>query len=226
MTKIDGAASHEPRYEVLGPADLAAVYRLHRSATGAVGRPDLVKPESRAFFERLLAGEGRIIGAWIDDVLAGYGVLQLQLPPSEDARPYFGLGDTDILIKLAGASVLPGFWGRGIHDALIDGRVRAAEALGFRHLYATSAPGNSRSWENLLDAGFAVRGLIEKYGGHIRYLLYRDLHAADAGERDGVWCAALDLDRQRDLVSSGHAGAAWRPSQGGGREIFYRKLST
>lgn len=226
MMKVGDAASIALRYDVLAPADLDAVYRLHRTATQAVERPDLIKPETREFFERLLGGEGRLVGAWEDGALAGYGVLQLKLPPSEDARPYFGLSDADVLVKLAGASVLPREWGRGIHNVLIDLRIREAERLGLRHLYATSAPGNARSWENLLDAGFAVRAVIDKYGGHIRYLLYRDLHAAPIDAQGGVWCAVADAARQRELLSSGHGGVAWRRLDDGGREIFYGKLQS
>lgn len=206
----------------LSASDLDAVFALHLAATSAVGRPDLIKPESRAFFERILDGGGRIIGWRRDETLAAYGVLQLDLPASEDARPAFGLAPGDRLAKLAGAAVLPDAWGAGIHAALIDRRVEQARQLAVGHLYATAAPGNARSWENLLDAGFAVRGLIEKYGGHIRYLIYRDLSAAAAGGQDGTWCDAGDTERQKSLVAAGHAGVRWRRRPDGRRDIWYR----
>src|SRR5690606_22202458 len=104
------------RYAHLSVSDLDAIYALHVKATGAVGRSELIKPESRDFFKRILSGGGRIVGVMWGDDLVAYGVLQLELPPSEDARPVLGLASTDRLAKLAGASVLPDIWGGGIHD--------------------------------------------------------------------------------------------------------------
>src|SRR5262245_14076234 len=149
------------------------MFALHLAATAAVGRSDLIKPESRDFFGRILGGGGQAIGVRRAEQLIAYGVLQTDLPPSEDARPLLGLAAGDRLAKLAGASVLPSLWGAGLHAELIARRVTEAERLGIDHLYATSAPGNTRSWTNLVDRGFAVRALIEKYGGQLRYILYR-----------------------------------------------------
>lgn len=213
----------ETRYAPLGETDLDAVMELHLLATGAVGRADLIKPESRDFFARILAGDGRIFGIWRDGAFSGYGVLQLDLPPSEDARPQLGLGASDGLAKLAGACVLPGAWGRGIHDALIAIRIAEARRLGVAHLYATAAPGNARSWENLLAAGFCVRGLVEKYGGHQRYLLHRREGVEQAAGEDGVWLAADDTPGQMELIARGWAAGRWRRRDDGGRDLFYRR---
>lgn len=212
------------RYSSLSRADFDAILSLHQASTGAVGRNDLVKPEKPDFFERILSGGGAIIGAWLDDALIGYGVLQLDLPPSEDARPYFGLTAEERLAKLAGACVLPSAWGGGIHDALIGLRVDEARRLGEVHLYATAAPGNARSWENLMVAGFAVRALVTKYGGHMRYLLYRDDQAPLPAPVDEgvVWCGVDDMARQQALLAEGLFGWGWRRREDGGREMAYR----
>ncbi len=206
----------------LGTRDLDTVFALHRAAIDAVGRPDLIKPESLDFFQRILSGGGRIIGAFGEHGLVGYGVLQLDLPPSEDARLQLGLSSPDRLAKLAGASVLPHAWGEGIHDALIRLRVEEAQRLALGHLYATAAPGNARSWQNLLDAGFMVRGLIQKYGGHLRYLLYRDLASDAETTGQGVWCGADEIERQLALAAAGWSGVRWRKRQDGTRELWYR----
>lgn len=223
MDEIGILAGRPVTFAGLTMRDLDTVFALHGAATDAVGRPDLIKPESLDFFRRILSGGGRITGAYEGDELLGYGVLQLDLPPSEDARPLLGLAAGDRLAKLAGASVLPRAWGAGIHDALIRLRIEEAERLEIAHLYATSAPGNSRSWENLLDAGFAVRGLLQKYGGHLRYLLHRDLAAEEARDEKGVWCGVDDIERQRSLIDGGWAGVRWRRRPDGTRELWFRE---
>lgn len=222
---VETATLAADRYADLSQLDLDAIYALHLKATDAVGRPDLIKPESRDFFARILAGGGRMSGVFRDDVLVAYGVLQLDLPPSEDARPLLGLSAADSLAKLAGASVLPDAWGGGIHDVLIEIRIDQARRLDIQHLYSTAAPGNSRSWENLLAAGFAVRAIIEKYGGHARYILHRDISANKVQEGQGAWCAADDVERQRSLIAEGRAGSRWRRHENGLREIWYGRVA-
>jgi hypothetical protein len=222
MIEMKEAPDIKGRHVRLSASDLDAVYALHLAATGAVGRPELIKPESRDFFERILSGGGRITGVLRGDTLVAYGVLQLELPPSEDARPLLGLSPADRLAKLAGAAVLPEAWGGGIHDDLIHLRVEDAHHIGVGHLYATSAPGNFRSWPNLVEAGFAVRAIVEKYGGHLRYILHRDLAADESDEPEGVWCAAEDTERQRSLIVAGCLGTRWRKRADGGRDLWYR----
>lgn len=224
MGDIEALTGGPVSFAGLGLGDLDRVFALHRAAIDAVGRPDLIKPESLDFFRRILSGGGRVVGAFDrGGELVGYGVLQLELPPSEDARPLLGLSPGQDLSKLAGASVLPHAWGEGIHDALIGLRIEEARRLGLTHLYATAAPGNARSWENLLDAGFAVRGLIQKYGGHMRYLLYRDLSAGGETAGRGVWCGADETELQLELTAAGWSGVRWRKREDGSRELWYRE---
>lgn len=219
----------------LEPDDLDAVYALHIAATDAVGAPSLIRPETRDFFEAILAGGGRIAGVFDTAGLLAYGVLQWDLPPVEDLRPLFGLPPDAPFAKLAGASVRPGMWGGGLHENMIARRIVMARDLGLTHLYATSAPGNARSWENLLNCGFEVRALIEQYGGNLRYVVYRGL-VRDAGrdaapgpahdparDEDGTWCDTDDAARQRQLVDMGMTGASWRRRDDGRREICWVK---
>ena len=221
----EAARMPDRRHGALSPSDLDAIVALHRRAIEAVGRNDLIKPETPDFFARILGGGGRITGVWLDGAFVGYGVLQFDLPPSEDARPSLGLSNDVRLAKLAGACVLPHAWGGGIHDSLIDWRIDQARGEGIAQLYATAAPGNARSWENLLAAGFAVRALVAKYGGHMRYLLHRD-DGAEPGQpagNDDVWCAAEDAEGQQALLAEGRRGRAWRRRDDGGRDLCYRR---
>ena len=224
---IEASRTPDVRHGALSLSDLDAIVALHRHSIDAVGRNDLIKPETPDFFARILGGGGRITGVWLDDAFVGYGVLQFTLPPSEDARPYLGLSDDVRLAKLAGACVLPHAWGGGIHDALIGSRIDQARQAGIAHLYATAAPGNARSWENLLAAGFTVRALVAKYGGHMRYLLHRDDGSSDARPvgNDDIWCAAEDTESQQALLAAGRWGRAWRRRDDGGRDLCFGRRS-
>lgn len=224
LTEIETVADRETRYAALALGDLDAIYAIHRAAISAVNRPELVKPESPDFFRRMLTGSGRIVGAMQAGQLVAYGVLQLDLPPSEDARPLLGLAPSDGLAKLAGAAVLPTAWGAGLHGAIIERRIAEARRIGLSNLYSTSAPGNARSWTNLLDAGFAICGIVEKYGGHLRYLLYRDFSRAGPPGND-IWCPAADIPLQRQLLNDVRVGIAWRRNPDGERDLCFRSAA-
>ena len=85
------AERSEIEWRPLSPDDAAAVHALHMAAVAKAARPDLIRPETLEFFERILSGGGRILGRDDDRGLLAYGVLQWDLPPEEDLRPLFGL---------------------------------------------------------------------------------------------------------------------------------------
>lgn len=210
-----------PVWRELGAADVDAIYQLHVAATTLVGRPELIRPESRDFFSGIIGRAGKIIGVQ-DESLIGYGVLQWDLSFEEDPYGPLGLTMTTRLAKLAGTSVRPDAWGRGYHRQLIAWRVHEAKRLGFQVLYATSAPGNYRSWTNLMDEGFSVRAIREIYGGCLRYFMVRDVRERDRPLPEGIWCRAEDIGEQRRLIASGHEGLA-RRGTGSSHAILYVK---
>jgi hypothetical protein len=212
------ASTDTVRWRNLDTQDAGAVYDLHVAAIARVGQPDLIRPETPQFFERILSGGGRICGVFDAGRLLAYGVLQWDLPPVEDLRPVFGLAPDAPFAKLAGAAVQPDAWGQGLQESSIAYRVQAAVDAGLTHLYATSAPGNWRSWTNLLN----------QYGNALRFILYRDLEAAGPGVersdtgRDGAWCDVGDISAQQQFLDSRHEGVAWRRVGEDRREICYR----
>ena len=215
------------RWLNLDSEDAGAVYDLHVAAIARVGQPDIIRPETPEFFQRILNGGGRICGVYDSGALLAYGVLQWDLPPVEDLRPALGLAPDAPFAKLAGAAVRPDAWGRGLQESSIAYRVQIAAASRLTNLYATSAPGNWRSWTNLINQGFAVRALIEQYGNALRFILYRNLDATLAAaepETDGIWCDVADIAAQQHYLGSRHEGVAWRRIGEDRREICYRAL--
>lgn len=210
----------------LGPGDLDGIHRLHRAAVAAVSAPGLIRSETRDFFAALLGGDGWLVGRRdAAGELCAYGVLQWALPPAEDLRPLLRLDPAAPFAKLAGCSVRPDLWGSGMQETMIDLRLAEAGRRGIEDVYSTSAPGNARSWANLMARGFAVRALIEQYGGHLRYILHRSVAAprpyGDAAER--VWIAAEEIAGQRAALAAGLIGCAWRRREDGGREILWSR---
>ncbi len=199
-------------WQVLGPRDAAAIYALHLESIAGIADRSTVKPEKPAFFEGLLAGRGIILGARHEGGLIAYGVLQHDLAADDDPRRLLGLAVGEPLAKLAGVSVRPGERGQGWQRSVTRARIALAGERGFGHLFATSAPGNPVSWGNLMDEGFAIAGLVEKYGGLKRFVLHRAPGRRPAPQR---WLPASALSEISTLLGEGLVGVAFRQKAGG-----------
>lgn len=193
----------------LGPADQGRIEALHHQVIGKAS-PALIKPEAPEFFAALLAGQGRILGVSNSEgTLVAYGVLQHAPDPEDDLCRLLGWPRTTIIHKLAGASVAPGWRGQGLQRALIDARLALGKAD--THFYATAAPINPVSWQNLLHSGFEIRALHKRYGGMLRYLLIREPYGHQAGSEfpaNTLRIADTELDRQASLLAAGWRGVA------------------
>ncbi|MFG1462358.1 hypothetical protein V5F77_05610 [Xanthobacter sp. DSM 24535] len=187
----------------LGPEDLDDIEILHRLAVGPVVRPDIVKPESRAYFASILNGRGRVIGAFEGRLIA-YGILQHDHSPADDPRPELGLAPGASVGRLAGASVAPAFRGRGLQRITIAARV--AMAPPDMALFSTAAPVNTPSWASLLAEGFPIHGVVQRYGGYLRYMMVRDGATYDPAHAVTVDPANLPL--QEELFAKGWHGFA------------------
>ncbi|MGR7995635.1 MULTISPECIES: GNAT family N-acetyltransferase [unclassified Xanthobacter] len=186
----------------LGPADLDAVEALHRVAIGPIARPEVVKPESRAYFESILAGRGRTVGLCDGGALVAYGILQHEHTPKDGPHRLLNVAPSRAVGRLAGASVHPSYRGQGLQKALIAGRIDLAPADML--LFSTAAPVNVPSWSNLVAGGFPISGIELFFGGYARYVMVRDGSEPDDGAR--IVVDPLDTDRQKALFAEGWRG--------------------
>ncbi|MFK8252748.1 hypothetical protein [Ancylobacter terrae] len=192
----------------LGEADLDAIEALHHLSMGADIRPDIVKPEKRSFFAGILGGRGGAFGLFDGGTMVAYAILQHAILPDDDPRPLLGLSAQPSLAKLAGAGVAPSHRGQGLQRRLIHLRVEAAGDADL--LFSTAAPLNTPSWTNLIAEGFAIRAIVTRYGGLVRFLLVRERGAGPvpaALVAAGRALAPLDLDGQRAVLAAGWRGA-------------------
>ncbi|MBA4791025.1 MAG: hypothetical protein H2042_15090 [Rhizobiales bacterium] len=192
------AASLDPplAWRELGPEDLDEVDTLHREAMGPVVRPEIVKPESRAYFQSILSGRGRVIGAFAPHLVA-YGILQHDHAPSDRWEDELRVADGTSVGRLAGASVHPDFRGRRLQRATITARI--AMAPRGMLLFSTAAPANTASWSSLLAEGFNIHRIVQRYGGFARYLMVRDNAVYDRAR--ALLVDPLDTERQTVLFA-------------------------
>lgn len=207
------------RARALGPDDLDAVEALHRIAIGPVARPDVVKPESRSYFESVLAGRGRTIGLFEGADLVAYGILQHDHTPKDGPHQLLGLPPDTAVGRLAGASVHPDHRGRGFQRRVIAERVAVAPPG--MVLFSTAAPVNAPSWSNLLEGGFPIVGIEFFFGGYARYVMLRDGSTYDP---DAVIVVdPRDFARQKTLFAEGWRGYARTRLPGGEPGVLFAR---
>lgn len=202
---MPAAVSAEPllTWRELGPDDLDELDALHRLSMGPMVRPEIVKPESKAYFQSILQGRGQAIGAFAPHLVA-YGILQHDHAPADRWEDELRVAADTPIGRLAGASVHPEFRGRRLQRATVSARI--AMAPRGMLLFSTAAPANTPSWANLLAEGFNIHRIVLRYGGYARYLMVRDRALYD--QTQAVLVDPMDDARQADLFAQNWHGFA------------------
>lgn len=202
----------------LTTADLGDVLALHLRCTQHLDK-GLVRRETLPSFQSLLQCS-RFIGLFEQTRLVAYAVLQHELQVHEKLPPELAAEPQRPQRLLSGMAVAPEWRGQGLQRRLIMQRIAMAEPQAL--LFSTAAPGNWHSWNNLLACGFHVRGITERYGGHLRYLMVLETLPEHALYPDlSQEVHALNLKRQRELLSQD-----WRGAQPGHHLEYMRYVPT
>lgn len=200
--------------------DLPAIGDLYERTLASLD-PALMARESDTFFEAHVARSGRILCVFDGAALAAYGVLGLPRATDPSFGADLGLTEAD-LAKVAqadGVAVDPTWRGRGLHRLLLTWRVTLAAEFGRGPVLSTVAPANLPSLRNMLAAGFAVRALKRKFGGHWRFILQHGA-APDAGAE--MHLPLSDLSAIGAALASGAVGIRVVQMQGGAESLLLR----
>ncbi|WP_414170002.1 GNAT family N-acetyltransferase [Streptoverticillium reticulum] len=159
----------------LGPGDLGLLLGLQERIAATLPEPGIFQTSTPEFIAYCLADGGLCYGVTHHGETVAYRFVYFPhdrpfnlakdsaLPPDEHAA--VGHWDT--------VAVLPGWRGHGL-ARLMNVRALADVAdTGIRHLFATSSPLNPHGVRTLSEAGFQPIDLIRKFGGKLRFLLYR-----------------------------------------------------
>lgn len=95
-------------------------------------------------------------------------------------------------------------WQKKLYKALVKEIVRRGE---YRYILSTVSCNNYPALRNSLQLKLYIASLREKYGGKLRYLLFRDLQELfSICPADIVKCPHTDIRLQQRLLDSGYRG--------------------
>ncbi len=223
LVKRSGSGSSEKlafRMELLQARHLPDIMALQELIIARLSRPDLLEPFSVKFMEKHVQSQGRIFGILVAEELIAFR--NIYFPTPIDLEWNLGI-DLNIpgpelphVANLQMVCVHPAFRGNKLAFKMNDQALGYLKSLAhIQHVCATVSPFNYWNIQVLLDSGFYIRKLKEKYGGKLRFIVYQNLAVPyDQSGRETVTVPLLDFDRQQELIQAGFVGIRIRRTSG------------
>jgi GNAT superfamily N-acetyltransferase len=165
------------RFDVqrLGPADLGMILDLQDRIRSALPDPSVFQTSTPEFIAYCLADGGRCYRVVYEGEPVAYRMVyfprdrafNLAKDTTLPASRYEAVAHWDTV------AVLPAWRGHGLARLMNARALRELTDTGIRHVFSTSSPANPHGVRTLMEAGFQPVGLVEKFGGKLRFLLYR-----------------------------------------------------
>lgn len=214
--KIAGTKYRMKKYFIfrLHEKHLPEIMALQQIIVKHLGEPDLLQSFSYDFMKQHVGPKGIVLGVFVDGKLAAFRNLYYPDPWDKQWNLGIDIGLTgkelDHVVNLQMVCVHPRFRGNALAMKM---NAIALELLRERgthyHVCATVSPYNVWNIPVLLDSGFHIARLKDKYGGKIRYIVYQDLRKVQSyDDSTSLRVPLLDLYTQKRLLMAGFCGTA------------------
>ena len=215
--------------------------------------PEIFRLHSKKDFKDIFQSEHSVIGVATDDGLVAYSIIRIPGLAEDNLGRDIKLAKEEHIkvAHLQATAVHPLFRGNGLQQKLARAHLDELEKMGYNHVCCTVSPKNPISLANIMSCGFVIRGLIPKFEGWWRYIMYKDIlcpSGAGAGANratsnvtgtvtntdsnmsigggsleDEIKISCSDIEGQIDLLKRGFEGFRMAPLSRN-PEVFYRKF--
>ena len=167
------------RFEMkkLIPEDLPEVLMLQERVHSTMADPSCFVMTSEEEFSESLEKD-LCLGIYHNGVLAAASLLIYNRDTDRNLGKKMGFDPLECA-TLDTAFVDERFRGAGLQRELISCRLREAYLNGAKYSFATVAPENTHSLNNLTDSGFEIYKKTHMYGNYLRYVLIRTATGGD-----------------------------------------------
>ncbi len=195
---------------------LPAVMELQALIVQNLKRPDLLQPFSCDFMKQHMGSRGIVLGVFAEGRLIAFR--NVYFPDDRDREWNLGIDlglpaeELSNVANLQMVCVHPDCRGNSLAlkmNTLSLGLLR--ERGLHHHICATVSPYNVWNIRILLNSGFRIARLTEKYGGKLRYVVHQNLrNPIHFSQGDAAHIPLDDLCAQKTLLRSGLSGVGIR----------------
>lgn len=199
-------ASYEIRYLI--EEDLAELVELQRAIYQDLSDKEIYKLTSAERLKELLAGEDLVMGVFSKDGLIAYHIICFPAGIEENlgADIDLTLDDLKMVSHLKAVAVRPDYRGCGLQRKMASLHLEVIRDRGYCHVCSTVSPKNFASIKNFFASGFVIKGLKVKYGGLLRYIVYKNISRPPFIWREDARIDIADVAGQMDLLNGGLSG--------------------
>ncbi|UKS65179.1 GNAT family N-acetyltransferase [Rossellomorea marisflavi] len=200
---------------------------LQESVRSALQEPAILQPLSAEEFDHILAGNGLILGVYVEGELVGARAVlfpaideghlgnDVGIPRSEWSKVVYQ--EISFVSENVRGNGLQKLLGQLIMDEL---KSRTDEC---KYVCCTVAPYNIPSLKDKFNQGLAIGGLKQKYGGHWRYIFFKDLKEEFEILPPFKEVSMKEFKEQQDLLKAGWRGVSLTEDHGEWKLIFGKK---
>lgn len=201
----------------LNEKHLSAVMALQDVIVQNLSRPDLLQTFSEDFMRQHMERQGIVLGVFVENRLIAFR--NIYFPDSSDREWNLGIDiglPAEELSKVANLQMVcvhPDFRGNSLALKMNNLALKILKNRGeHHHICATVSPYNIWNIRILLNSGFRIVGLKDKYEGKLRYIVHQNIRSRIRYSRQSAQKVSLeDLDTQKMLFKSGFMGVTVDP---------------
>lgn len=206
--------------------------RLQSLIAENLPEPEIFRLHDESDLKDIFQGEHSVIGVTTAKGLAAYSIIRIPGLADDNLGTDLNLTEKEKMkvAHLQATVVHPHFRGNGLQRKMARAHLEQIAEMGYEHVCCTVSPKNPVSLSNILSCGFVIRGLIPKFGGWWRYIMYKGTPgpsptSTGSGNLKGVEVRVRcsDIDGQIDLLERGFVGV--RSAIGSKNpEVIYRRF--
>ena len=194
--------------------------------------PEIFRLHNKKDFKNIFQSEHSVIGVATADGLVAYSIIRIPGLAEDNLGRDIKLAKEEHtkVAHLQATAVHPLFRGNGLQQKLARAHLDELEKMGYNHVCCTVSPRNPISLANIMSCGFVIKGLIPKFEGWWRYIMYKDIlcpsgagAGANSSLEDEIKISCSDIEGQIDLLKRGFEGFRMAPLSRS-PEVFYRKF--
>lgn len=213
---MNGRDQTKETYQVkrLTREDLNVILEVQQVVLDTLENKERLQPLSEEEFKAILRGDGLILGVFVKGNLRAFRALWFPGEDEENLGRDLGLSLNEQMkvVHQEISIVHPDYRGNGLQKRLaaLVMRELAENTSEFEYVCCTVHPFNIPSLKDKLAQGMFIVKVKEKYAGHLRYILLKQLSVQVMVDHNTKKIVPLaDIGEQSRLLNEGYYGLEW-----------------